>query len=410
MGTVDQLGVGLDDYIYKKFQTKYNLRKVEEMRLKAESVLIVILLFGMSTTAFDIQPVKAESATLGVPDDYLTIQQAIDAADSGDTIIVSEGFYSEGQIEVYKPLTLIAEGEVIVDGEWVDAPWEAGEAVFLVTSDNVTIRGFTVANSWNVGILLYDIENDRLVNNCRIEQNKIKYHWFGIFVIGFENVVRENSFSHNMLFDVLLGGWRADQSGFNLVDENTMSSTIGIIVHGNSNHNTIKKNSVLKQAGIILHDGTHSNTILRNVVTVVGTGIEIAGSNNNSIKTNVISSKNGVGIHLHTSSERNAIIGNTISGSSQAGIRLVEVSLNIVKKNIIRENQDGIYLESSDHNALETNIVIRNARYGIAVTTESDHNTIYKNKVLRNSEFDLYWDELGQGNIWERNVYKTKNW
>jgi len=377
--------------------------------LKAGSVLVLILLFGMSATAFDIQPVKAESATIGVPDDYLTIQQAIDAASPGDMIIVSEGFYSEGQIEVYKSLTIIADGEVIVDGEWVNAPWEAGEAVFLVTSDNVTIRGFMVTNSWNVGILLYDVENDRLVNNCRIEQNKIQYHWFGIFVIGFENVVRENSFSHNMMFDVLLGGWGADPSGFNLVVENTISS-MGIIVHGNSYHNTIKENSILKHAGITLHDGTHSNTILRNVVTVVGTGIQIAGSNNNSIKRNVITSKNGVGIHLHTASEGNAIISNTISGCNQAGIRLGEVSLNVVEKNMIRENQDGIYLESSDYNTIKKNIVMKNTRYGIAVAAESSYNIINRNIVLRNSEFDLYWDELGSSNVWERNVYKVKNW
>ena len=378
------------------------------MRLKAESVLILILLFSVSTTAFDIQSVRA--VTIRVPDDYLTIQEAIDAASPGETIIVSGGFYSEGEIEIYKPLTLIANGEVIVDGELVYLPWDPGQAVFLVTANDVTIKGFTVVNTWSgeAGILLYDVKNGRHVNNCRIEQNMIQHHDFGIFVIGFENVIRENSFSHNM-FDVLLGGKRADVSGFNVVEDNLMSSTIGIIVHGNSNHNIIKKNSVLTQAGIILHDGTHDNTILRNVITATGTGIEIAGSNNNTIRRNVISSKNG-GIHLHRSSERNVIAENVVLDNSQAGIYLREVSHNTVEKNMIRENQDGIYLESSDHNALKTNIVIKNARYGIAVTTESDHNTIHKNIVLRNSEFDLYWDELGQGNIWERNVYKTKNW
>lgn len=391
----------------------YHLRKVEEMRSKVESlVVLALLLFSMSTMAFNIQVAEAQSATIRVPYDYPTIQQAIGAASSGDIIVVSEGFYSEGEIEIYKPLTLIADGEVVVDGEWVYTPWDPGQAVFLVTANNVTIEGFTIVNTRleETGILLYDIDNGRHVNNCRIKQNKFEHHFSGIQVIGFENIVKENEFLHNMLFDVMLGGYGANASGFNVIEDNVMSSTIGIIVNGNSNHNIIKKNSILKQAGIILHDGTHHNTILSNEVTVVSTGIEIAGSNNNTVRRNVISSKNGVGISLHTLSERNVIAENVVLDNSQAGIYLQDVSHNIVEKNKIRENQDGIYLKSSDHNTLEMNIVIKNARYGIAVSTESDHNTIHKNKVLRNSEFDLFWDELGQGNLWERNVYKTKNW
>ena len=386
------------------------MREEEETRLKAESVLILILLFSVSTIAFDIQSVRA--VAIRVPDDYLTIQEAIDAASPGETIIVSEGFYSEGEIEIYKPLTLIAEGEVIVDGEWVYTPWDPGQAVFLVTANNVTIEGFTIVNTRleGTGILLYDIDNGRHVNNCRIKQNKFEHHYSGIQVIGFENIVKENEFLHNMLFDVMLGGYGANASGFNVIEDNVMSSTIGIIVNGNSNHNIIKKNSILTQAGIILHDGTHHNTVLSNEVTVVSTGIEIAGSNNNTIRRNVISSKNGVGISLHTSSERNVIAENVVLDNSQAGIYLREVSHNTLERNMIRENQDGIYLESSDHNALKKNIVIRNARYGIAVTTGSSYNTLERNVVLRNSEFDLFWDELGPGNTWERNVYKTKNW
>jgi len=40
-------------------------------------------------------PPTAIAATIYVPDDYPTIQAAVDAANPGDTIIVSPGIYTE---------------------------------------------------------------------------------------------------------------------------------------------------------------------------------------------------------------------------------------------------------------------------------------------------------------------------
>lgn len=380
--------------------------------------LATLFLALVLTGTFCLTSVAAKPNVLTVPDPYPSIHEAIDAASAGDTIIVSEGFYSEGEIEVHKPLTLIAEGEVIVDGEWLYYPWEEFDrirAVFLVTSNNVIIRGFTVVNTWlwgAPGILVYNVENGRHVNNCRIEENRLQHNYFGAFIIGFENVVKENSFGHNRL-DVLLGGLGADPSGSNVVENNLISdSGIGILVHGNSNHNTIKKNSIIDNSGvgIFLHDGTHDNTVSRNVATYNLRGIDITSSHRNTVQGNIASRNEAHGISLYGSSECNVIRGNTVSNNGHAGIYLQEGSHNIIRKNKVKENQDGIYLESSDYNTIEKNIVMKNIRYGIAVTMESDYNTINRNLALHNLEFDLYWDGTGTDNIWNNNIYKTKNW
>ena len=401
------------------------------MNRKAAVLAILFLL----VIVHSLSPVEADSDVIRVPHDYPTMQEAVDAASPGDTIILSEGWYSEGEIKVYKPLALIAEGDVIVDGEWLYPWWEPRDrmsAVFLVTSDNVTIRGFTVVDTsgylWGAaGILLYDEESGRLVNNCKIEQNRFQRNWFGVFVIGFNNTVKENTFEHND-YDVVLGGLGADESGFNVVENNAFSGTVG--VNPNSNCNTIKRNSIVNTNGVgmYLGPGTHHNLIMKNVITDSLRGIDIVGSHNNTVTGNTISGTEYSGIYvynyLNMSSEFNVIMGNTVSNNGHAGtwgdhvciwgghagIYLHEVSRNIIKKNMVRDNREGIYLASSNCNIVEKNIVMKNTRYGIAVTMKSECNTINENVAFHNHEFDLYWDGTGTDNIWTKNRYKSKNW
>jgi len=62
----------------------------------------------MLTLEFNIQPVKTEATTLIVPDNYPTIQAAINAAVSGSTILVKNGTYTENVV-INKMLSLLGE-------------------------------------------------------------------------------------------------------------------------------------------------------------------------------------------------------------------------------------------------------------------------------------------------------------
>lgn len=80
--------------------------------------------------------IKAHTYPLTVvPRDYATIQEAVDASASGDTIIVEAGTYPE-ELEIEKPLTLLGVGTPVVAslasgvGAWIGA-------------ENVTIAGFS---------------------------------------------------------------------------------------------------------------------------------------------------------------------------------------------------------------------------------------------------------------------------
>jgi hypothetical protein len=56
-------------------------------------MLFALLLLCLLT--FGIQPVKTESITIIVPDDYSIIQEAINNANNGDIVFVRNGTYFE---------------------------------------------------------------------------------------------------------------------------------------------------------------------------------------------------------------------------------------------------------------------------------------------------------------------------
>ena len=63
--------------------------------MKKGSSLVLILLLCFVWGAFlRIEVVKADSKTIVVPDDYSTIQEAVDATNEGDSVFVTSGTYN----------------------------------------------------------------------------------------------------------------------------------------------------------------------------------------------------------------------------------------------------------------------------------------------------------------------------
>ena len=98
-----------------------------------------------------------------VPDDYPTIQEAINNANPGDPIFVSSGTYYENVV-VNKSVSLIGESKesTIVEGS-------GAETVILVNADKVSVSGFEIrdiAFEWGIwGIVLNHSSNSRISGN-----------------------------------------------------------------------------------------------------------------------------------------------------------------------------------------------------------------------------------------------------
>ena len=238
---------------------------MELLRKAISGILLTLLLMSMLTLAFNIQPVKAEPKTIVVPDDYPTIQAAIDAASPGDTIYVKKGVYYEN-IVVNKPqLFLVGESpeDAIIDGLY-------RTVVVLIEADGVIFENFTVQNG-TIPTLPGMQHSGIGVRNCSmvtIKNNIIKGNDEGIWLLSASMC----SLTNNVIIDNYCSGIKISKWRLGYVVPETNDIT----------NNTIKRNF----HGIFLSE-THDNRITENyIIENSNTGIWLESSSMNRIYHN----------------------------------------------------------------------------------------------------------------------------
>lgn len=179
--------------------------------------------------------------------DFTTIQAAVDAASSGETIVVKDGTYTENVL-VDKPLVIRTENgpeNVTVTAAAPEKP------VFDVDADSATVEGFAVRGPTNE-------------------------HIAGIEIVGFDNcIVRKNDCA-GCYNGVHLGGTAANNTvEENYCHENTRRGiSLRDTVHDNRVYNNTCENNADDE--ICVKDQTTNNTIWAN--TFNGT-VELATAN-----------------------------------------------------------------------------------------------------------------------------------
>jgi parallel beta-helix repeat protein len=242
------------------------------------------------------------STTLRVPEDYLTIKLAIDNAGSGDTISVNEGYYAEGQINIYKSnITLVANGTAILDGLSL-------RHVLNIKADYVVVDGLVMQNASFRG---YCINMNGYGNNLT------------------NNIIRS---AHNYTVDAN-GGIHVYNSFNCTISQNHVTGTSenGILLEYSSN-NTISQNKLetnTGNGGINLYNCTY-NTVTLNTITKSasdwGAGICLTNSKNNTITSNNVT-ENEVGVCLE-SSGYNVFRNNTMANNTcNFGFKYVQIDL-----------------------------------------------------------------------------------
>jgi nitrous oxidase accessory protein len=206
----------------------------------------------------------AHSGIIRVPENYPKIQEAVDAANPGDTILVSAGTYEEGFILINKSLTIIGEGA----NSTVITPRGVND-IFEIHADNVTVSGFTIWSGPSSSVGLYDSRG------CNITNNIMHGGWYTIALYNSSN----NLIVHNTVFPIT-NGW-------------------GIFLYFNSDNNIIRANEITGAGeGIgIFVAACGNNKLEHNQVRENYNGIAIDESNNNVIKSNIVEN-NRVGIAL----------------------------------------------------------------------------------------------------------------
>jgi len=216
-----------------------------------------------------------------VPDNYSTIQAAVDAASPGDTIIVKAGTYTEN-VKVNKDhLTIKSESGTEVT---IVHAANSSDHVFKVTADYVNISEFTVEGAVGVpglfaaGIYLGEADH------CAISGNTVRGNHYGIYLgSSYNNTLRNNSVTSNSGYGILLS-----RSNSNVITNNHASNNFWGIEICESYNNVITRNNIIlnSRCGILLQD-SNNNTLTNNTVNLNDDyGIELHSSSNNKIYLN----------------------------------------------------------------------------------------------------------------------------
>ena len=238
------------------------------MKKVALAAIVVFALLGSLVAGLQVVEVaKADYRTITVPDEYSSIQGAIDNAVNGDTIYVKKGVYVENPV-INKSVSLVGEDK---DATLIDVT-----SGLNVESNSVTIRGFTIYDGWH-GISLSG-------NHCSILGNRITNSTHGIVLFGYENQIADNVFESIGLSSAI----QLNRAYRNLVTKNYIDSCVeGIQIWQSSNNNTVTENTIINCRNTAIgFQYSNNNTIMRNNITNSGCGTSIYGSNNNVITNN----------------------------------------------------------------------------------------------------------------------------
>ncbi len=330
------------------------------------------------------------SATIYVPDDYATIQGAVNNATAGDTIIVRDGTYLES-VKVNKRLTIRSENgsanTIVVSPEGVN------DHVLAVTADHVHINGLTVKNAtgkneagrYNYAGLYIS------ANHCDITDNMAINNAYGFFL----SESRKNTLINNIASDHIGDGIYLNYADSNTISNNTvkLNPRYGIRLYS-SHNNSMRNNNVPNNGYGIRLSGSHNNTIEKNnVQSSTYDGIYLFYSNDNSFVDNT-ANQNDYGFFINAS-YNNTLINNVANANNYDGFDLELVNNHtLINNQVNSNNKSGISLTSSNRNLLEGNVASLNTEMGFYLVSSAS-NTLAGNNASANKEVGIQLDKSG---------------
>jgi parallel beta-helix repeat protein len=402
----------------------------------------LILLPAIAT----VKPAQA-SRTLTVPGSYSTIQQAIDAAEDGDTILVRKGTYNE-QLVINKQVVLRGEDKT----NTIIASANSG-AIILVSHDNVEVTGFTVRHdgvgrgypSWHwssgkaaihllnvkgcnindnlivsrgCGIWLYSSNQNSIVKNTiqecdygivvqsssqnTLTSNKVINCSFGLsFMSASGNVLKNNDLRWNSQSLAIsssdLSGYINDMDASNVLDDKpicywvdqidkSVPSDAGCVVLVNCKQVTVDSLilSANSQASITLA-GTQGCIVSDNNISGSGVGIQLFNAQYDNIFNNTINTSSE---GIKSNGNGTVIYNNNIQAS--IGISVGGYYQSIIGNTIsAKETGDYTIACSGQFNNISQN-TLTSAMRGLTIT--GSNNLFYSNSIISCYKFMIHSD------------------
>lgn len=306
------------------------------------------------------------------------IQEAINNAQEGDTVIVNGGVYREGNLIIQKRITFMGINGPVLDGEG------KGEIVTIL-ADHVVMRGFTVKN---VGTsYIKDQAGIRIKNadHCTISGNKLYNTFFGIYLEKADDIIIEKN---------------------TIIGEAVQEMSSGNAIHLWSCKNAMIRNNVTRKHrdGIYLEFVDNSHVINNHSEGNLRYGLHFMFSNDDEYSGNIFRN-NGAGVAVMFS-RRISMFENRFEhnwGQASYGLLLKEILDAEIDHNVFKENTIGIYVEGSNRINYTYNELIGNG-WAVKISGGCLDNVMEHNNFIGNS-FDLSLNSAVNNNLIDGNYW-----
>ncbi len=342
------------------------------MRLGWNIISIIFLFIFFSANSFADKIIVDKKSSLN------SIQKAISLAKPHDEIIIKEGYYSEGNILIDKPLHITGINFPIIDGN-------NKVEIITVISDSVFISGIIFKNAG----ISYLEENAAIrldeVKDCVIENNKFVRNFFGIYLSKSEKCIIRNN-------EIKASGKKETSSGN------------GIHLWYCKNINILSNKIIGHRDGIYLE--FVQNTLIKNNYSKnnLRYGLHFMFSDDCTYTENIFED-NGAGVAVMYT--KNVVMNKNVFknnwGPASFGLLLKDISDSKIEHNHFYKNTSGIYIEGCNRTEINNNIFEANG-WAVKLMANSADNIFTQNDFMNNS-FDIATNSRQNFNTFKGNYY-----
>ncbi len=308
------------------------------------------------------------------------IKEGLSKLNPGDTLLVHEGIYKEGNILIDKAVSVIGLNYPVLDGQ-------KKHEVVSIKANYVLFKGFNVQRS-GFGTLddpgaikVYDR------NYVTISNNVLEDNFFGIYIqYGKHCVIKNNTIKAYGIEEQQIGNgihcWKSDSL---LISGNTVTG---------------------HRDGIYFEFVTNSNIVNNHSFKNIRYGLHFMFSNDDAYVNNTFSG-NGAGVAVMFT-KRVKMYDNIFEenwGDAAYGLMLKEISDSHIRGNTFNKNTTGIYLEGTNRIIVEKNKIQANG-WGMKIQASCMDNEIKTNNFIGNT-FDISTNgslvlNTFNGNYWDK--------